>query len=60
MVDEVISGAMAATATLVKKPQEGFRSGYRGYFRGLAGHPRAVAHNPCFQEGPADDGSQGG
>jgi uncharacterized glyoxalase superfamily protein PhnB len=54
-VDEVISLAIAAGATLVKKPQQAFWGGYTGYFKDLDGHLWEVAHNPFFWVGPADE-----
>ena len=52
-VDEVISQAVEAGATLVKKPQKVFWGGYSGYFKDLDGHLWEVAHNPLFWVGPA-------
>jgi uncharacterized glyoxalase superfamily protein PhnB len=54
-VDEVVSQALAAGATLVKKPQKVFWGGYSGYFKDLDGHLWEVAYNPFFWMGP-DDG----
>lgn len=54
-VDEVVSQAIAAGATLVKKPQKVFWGGYSGYFKDPDGHLWEVAHNPFFWVGPADD-----
>lgn len=54
-VDEVISLAVAAGATLVKKPQKVFWGGYSGYFSDLDGHLWEVAHNPLFRVGPKDE-----
>jgi len=53
-VDEVINQAIAAGATLVKKPQKVFWGGYSGYFKDLDGHLWEVAHNPHFWIGPRD------
>ena len=53
-VDEVIDQAIAAGATLVKKPQKVFWGGYSGYFKDLDGHLWEVAHNPHFWIGPRD------
>lgn len=53
-VDEVVSQAVAAGATLVKTPQKVFWGGYSGYFRDPDGHLWEVAHNPLFWVGPAD------
>lgn len=54
-VDEVMDQAIAAGATLVKKPQQVFWGGYSGYFKDPDGHLWEVAHNPFFWVGPADD-----
>jgi len=54
-VDEVISQAVEAGATLVKKPQKVFWGGYHAYFKDLDGHLWEVAHNPLFWVGPADE-----
>ena len=54
-VDEVISQAVDAGATLVKKPQKVFWGGYSGYFKDLDGHLWEVAHNPLFWVGPKDE-----
>ena len=53
-VDNVISQAVAAGATLVKKPQQVFWGGYSGYFKDPDGHLWEVAHNPLFWVGPKD------
>ncbi len=53
-VDEVIDQAIAAGATLAKKPQKVFWGGYSGYFKDLDGHLWEVAHNPHFWIGPRD------
>ena len=53
-VDEVVTQAVAAGATLVKKPQKVFWGGYSGYFSDPDGHLWEVAHNPFFRIGPAD------
>ena len=53
-VDEVINQAIAAGATLVKKPQKVFWGGYSGYFKDLDGHLWEVAHNSHFWIGPRD------
>ncbi len=53
-VDEVVSLAVAAGATLVKMPQKVFWGGYSGYFKDLDGHLWEVAYNPFFQVGPTD------
>jgi len=54
-VDEVVSQAVEAGATLVKKPQKVFWGGYSGYFKDLDGHLWEVANNPLFWVGPADE-----
>ncbi|HYQ70511.1 MAG TPA: VOC family protein [Gammaproteobacteria bacterium] len=54
-VDEVVSQAVDAGATLVKQPQKVFWGGYSGYFRDPDGHLWEVAYNPFFRPGPADD-----
>lgn len=54
-VDEVVAQAVAAGATLVKKPQKVFWGGYSGYFKDLDGHLWEVAHNPFFWVGPLDE-----
>lgn len=53
-VDAVVAQALAAGATLAKKPQKVFWGGYSGYFRDPDGHLWEVAHNPLFQVGPED------
>ena len=54
-VDAVISQAVDAGATLVKKPGKVFWGGYSGYFRDPEGHLWEVAHNPLFWVGPEDN-----
>ena len=54
-VDKVVSQAVDAGATLVKKPQKVFWGGYNGYFKDLDGHLWEVAHNPLFWVGPTDE-----
>lgn len=54
-VDAVIAQAVAAGATLVKKPQKVFWGGYSGYFKDLDGHLWEVACNPLFWVGPRDE-----
>ena len=54
-VDEVVAQAIAAGATLVKKPQKVFWGGYSGYFEDPDGHLWEVAHNPFFWIGPRDN-----
>ena len=53
-VDEVVSQAVKAGATLVKKPQKVFWGGYSGYFKDPDDHLWEVAHNPLFWVGPND------
>jgi catechol 2,3-dioxygenase-like lactoylglutathione lyase family enzyme len=55
-VDEIISQALEAGATLVKKPQKVFWGGYSGYFKDPDGHLWEIAHNPHFWVGPRDNG----
>jgi catechol 2,3-dioxygenase-like lactoylglutathione lyase family enzyme len=54
-VDEVISQAERAGATVVKAPEKVFWGGYSGYFKDPDGHLWEVAYNPHFWVGP-DDG----
>ena len=54
-VDEVMSQAIEAGATLVKQAQKVFWGGYSGYFRDPDGHLWEVAHNPHFWVGPSDN-----
>ena len=54
-VDAVVAQAVAAGATLIKKPQKVFWGGYSGYFKDLDGHLWEVAHNPLFWVGPKDE-----
>lgn len=54
-VDVVVAQAVAAGATLIKKPQKVFWGGYSGYFKDLDGHLWEVAHNPFFWVGPGDE-----
>jgi hypothetical protein len=54
-VDRVVDEAVAAGATLVKKPHKAFWGGYSGYFRDPDGHLWEVAYNPFFWPGPGDD-----
>ena len=53
-VDQVISQAVSAGATLVKKPQTVFWGGYSGYFKDPDGYLWEVAFNPHFWVGPED------
>lgn len=54
-VDAVIEQAVAAGATLVKRPQKVFWGGYSGYFADPDGYLWEVAHNPHFWVGPKDE-----
>jgi uncharacterized glyoxalase superfamily protein PhnB len=54
-VDEVVSQAVQAGATLVKKPQKVFWGVYSGYFKDIDGHLWEAAHNPLFWIGPVDE-----
>jgi catechol 2,3-dioxygenase-like lactoylglutathione lyase family enzyme len=54
-VRTVMEQAVAAGATMVKKPQKVFWGGYSGYFRDPDGHLWEVAHNPLFWIGPKDE-----
>lgn len=56
-VDRVVNQAVAAGATLAKKPQRVFWGGYSGYFKDPDGHLWEVAHNPLFWVGPRDNGA---
>lgn len=53
-VDEVISLAVRAGATLVKPGQKVFWGGYSGYFADPDGFLWEIAHNPLFWVGPSD------
>ena len=53
-VDAVVEQAVAAGATLIKKPQTVFWGGYSGYFADPDGHLWEIAHNPLFWVGPKD------
>jgi hypothetical protein len=53
-VDSVVNQAVAAGATLLKKPQKVFWGGYSGYFKDPDGHLWEVAYNPHFWVGPRD------
>jgi catechol 2,3-dioxygenase-like lactoylglutathione lyase family enzyme len=55
-VDAVVSQAIKAGGTLVKKPQKVFWGGYSGYFKDPDGHLWEVAYNPHFWVGPRDNG----
>lgn len=54
-VEAVMEQAIAAGATLVKKPQKVFWGGFSGYFKDPDGHLWEIAHNPYTWIGPADD-----
>jgi len=54
-VDEVVTQAISAGATLVKEPQKVFWGGYSGYFKDPDGHLWEVAYNPFFWVGPQDE-----
>ena len=54
-VNEVISLAESAGATIVKPPQKVFWGGYSGYFKDLDGHLWEVAYNPYFWVGPPNE-----
>ena len=54
-VDEVMSQALEAGATLVKKAGKVFWGGYSGYFKDPDGHLWEIAHNPHFWVGPRDN-----
>ncbi|MDX1757190.1 MAG: VOC family protein [Marinobacter sp.] len=53
-VDRLMEEALAAGATLVKKPQTVFWGGYSGYFADPDGHLWEIAHNPFAWVGPED------
>ena len=48
-VDEIITEAQHAGATISRAPGETFWGGYSGVFLDLDGHPWEVAHNPHWQ-----------
>jgi len=54
-VDRTIEEAVAAGATLVKRPQKVFWGGYSGYFSDPDGYLWEVAHNPFAWIGPEDE-----
>jgi len=54
IVDAVMEQALAAGATLAKKPQKVFWGGYSGYFKDPDGHLWEIAHNPFMWVGPKD------
>lgn len=51
-VDEVLSAAEAAGATVTKRPRETFYGGYAGSFTDPDGHVWEIAHNPTFTLDP--------
>lgn len=53
-VDALMDEAVAAGATMVKKPQDVFWGGYSGYFADLDGHLWEIAFNPFSWIGPSD------
>lgn len=53
-VDEAMTQAVEAGATMVKPPQKVFWGGYSGYFRDPDGHLWELAYNPFFWIGPED------
>jgi uncharacterized glyoxalase superfamily protein PhnB len=54
-VDEIITAAEQAGATITRPPTTTFYGGYAGAFTDIDGHPWEIAYNPGFQL--ADDGS---
>jgi catechol 2,3-dioxygenase-like lactoylglutathione lyase family enzyme len=54
-VEQVMSQALAAGATLVKKAQKVFWGGFSGYFKDPDEHLWEVAYNPHFWVGPHDN-----
>lgn len=53
-VDQAMEQALAAGATLAKKPQNVFWGGYSGYFKDPDGHLWELAYNPFAWVGPPD------
>lgn len=51
-VDEVLSAAALAGATITRAASETFYGGYAGYFVDLDGHVWEIAYNPGFPLGP--------
>ena len=47
-VDDIVSAAEAAGATVPRLPAETFYGGYAGYFADLDGHVWEIAYNPGF------------
>lgn len=58
-VDALVHQAVAAGATLVKRPEPTTWGGYSGYFADPDGHLWEIAHNPHFWVGPRDTESGG-
>lgn len=56
-VDALMAQAVAAGATMVKKPQSVFWGGYSGYFQDLDGHLWELAFNPHLWIGPEAGGA---
>jgi catechol 2,3-dioxygenase-like lactoylglutathione lyase family enzyme len=56
-VDQLITQAVSAGASLVKKPGKVSWGGYSGYFKDPDGHLWEVAYNPLFWVGPRDAGA---
>ena len=54
-VDTVMDQAVAAGATMVKRPRKTSWGGYSGYFRDPDGHLWEIAFNPHFWVGPDDN-----
>ena len=54
-VDQVMSQALDAGATLVKPTIKADWGGYHGYFKDPDGHLWEVAYNPYFWVGPKDE-----
>ena len=54
-VDQQMAEAVAAGATMTKKPQEVFWGGYSGYFADPDGYLWELAWNPFFKAGPSED-----
>lgn len=53
-VDAAMAEAVAAGATMTKKPQKVFWGGYSGYFKDPDGHLWELAYNPFMWVGPED------
>ncbi len=51
-VDTVFAAAVAAGATVLKRPEKVFWGGYSGYFADPDGHVWEIAHNPFWPLGP--------